>query len=309
MTSKSDYWRQYHDEATITRSDNLRTTHQLSSTGVNIHIDMYEQPSLDAPVIIFNHGGGGYSRLFIPVALAMYDLGYTVLLPDQRGQGFSEGDRGDFTYSQFIQNVVDVANWARNRYSGKLFMGGGSVGGGITYAAGVAGAPVDALVCHNLYSFGSVQDGMALSRLASLTKIPFFSTISLWSIKLSASLMPRLKIPFMWLGKFEKMVDERATGFFELWKADPLPIKRVSLRYLHSSMTTPPLVPFEQNTLPILVINQTRDRMVSPSVTRRNYDRLSGHKEYVEIDYGHWAMGETFVSEWSGIVHHFLSQF
>lgn len=308
-TDEPDQWRKYHDQTALDRADSLRTTHKLPSTGVMLHIDMYEQPDLSAPAVIFNHGGGGYSRLFIPVALAMYDLGYTVILPDQRGQGLSEGDRGDFTYPQLIQNVVDVTQWARNRYTGKLFLGGGSVGGGITYAAGAAGAPVDALVCHNLYRFDNPRDGLALSRMAFLANVPVIPAISGMMVRALALMMPRVKIPFMWLGKFEKMLDERAVGFFELWRADPLPIKKVSLRYIASSMTTAPAIPFEHNTLPILVINQTRDQMVSPSVTKRNYDRLGGQKAYAEIDYGHWATGEAFVREWTGIVHGFLSQF
>ncbi|MCU0500043.1 MAG: lysophospholipase [Anaerolineae bacterium] len=302
----TDYWRIYHDQNTLAWGDTHCRTHTLLSTGVRLHLDLYEQADRSAPVMIFNHGGGGYSRLFIPIAHALYERGYTVILPDQRGQGLSEGDRGDFTIGQHVENIVDVAQWARKTYDGPLYMGGGSLGGGLTYYAAAAGAPVDALILHNLYDFGPGGDGLALSRLAPLSQIPGFAALSRIMSTIAARLLPGLKIPYRWLGVFERMVDERAVGFYEQWRADPYPIQAVSLRYLHSLMTTPPAIPFERNRLRVLVINQKRDRMVRPEVTRRNYERLGGDKHYVEIDYGHWAMGAAFVSEWTAIVDGFL---
>lgn len=302
------YWHIYHDEQTLTRAATLREEHTIISTGVNIHIDVYPQADPDAPVFIFNHGGGGYSRLFIGLALALHDRGYTVLLPDQRGQGLSGGDRGDFTLGQFVQNICDVATWARERYAGRLVLAGGSVGGALTYMAASAGAPVDAVVCHNLYDFGTARDALAVSRFAPLTHIPGAAQVMHSLIRLGAALLPGLKIPFRLLGSFETMVDRRDTGFYDRWKNDPLPIKAVSLRYLRSVGGTPPAIPFEQNRLPVLVINPTRDRMTDPAITRRNYARLGGPKHYVEIDYGHWAMSAAYVAEWVSQVDGWLRE-
>lgn len=61
----------------------------------------------------------------------MYAHGYTVILPEQRGQGMSEGRRGDYTAADLVQNIVDVSRWARQRYDGRPFMGGG----GLSYYA------------------------------------------------------------------------------------------------------------------------------------------------------------------------------
>ncbi|GAB4513784.1 MAG: hypothetical protein OHK0046_14940 [Anaerolineae bacterium] len=308
-TINSDYWRKYHDAGTVERGDALRQTFSITSTGVRIHMDVYEQPDKNAPVFIFNHGGGGYSRLFIPMGLAMFDLGYTVIFPDQRGQGLSEGDRGDYTVAQCLQNILDAARWARQRYTGPVFMGGGSLGGGLTYYAAAAGAPVNAVVLHNLYDFGNGKDGLAFTRVPVLSHVPGIPAISKLTMRLLTGLVPRLRISNRLLSPFENMVDPRAIGFYDLWSKDPYPIKTLSVRSIGSLMNTPPAVPFEKNTIPALVINQKRDRMVSPSVTRRNYERLGGPKQYMEIDYGHWAMGEAFIQEWTGIVHTYLSQF
>lgn len=304
--TRQDYWRVYHSAENLARSDALRRVYTVRSTGVDLHVDAYERPEADAPVLIFNHGGGGYSRLFVPLALALYDRGYTVLTPDQRGQGLSGGNRSDFTLGQFVQNIVDVAHWARERYSGRLFLAGGSVGGGLTYKAATAGAPVEALICHNLYDFGKARDALSVSRFAFAANIPLVPGLFSAVTRFFAALVPGLRIPYRMLGRFDKMVDPRVTGFYQKWLQDPTPIKWVSLRYMASTFSTPPAIPYEQNRLPVLVINQTRDEMVAPAVTRRNYERLSGPKQYVEIDYGHWAMGKDFEREWVDAVDNFL---
>lgn len=272
----TDYWRRYHDAQTLARFDTLHTETSLPSTGVRLHIDLYEQSNPAAPVVIINHGGGGYSRIFLPVALALYDRGYTVVVPDQRGQGLSDGDRGDFTVGQLVQNIVDVCQWARARYCGPLFLLGGSIGGGLVYQAAAAGAPVEAMVCHNLYDFGSIHDTLAMSRFAPLRHVPGLPWLSGLLIRGLAAVAPGLRIPFRALGRFRDMVDGRDTAFYPIWAADPLPVKAVTLRYMRSTFTTPPAVPFEKNIVPVLVVNPTRDRMVSPAVTEQNYKRLGG---------------------------------
>lgn len=301
------YWQRYHDADSLSRAESLRTTHSLQSTGVRIHIDVYAQPGQDAPVLLFNHGGGGYSRMFIPLALALYDAGFTVILPDQRGQGLSEGDRGDYVVNQFVQNIRDAAYWARSSFAGDLFMAGGSFGGSLTYMAASAGAPVKGIICHNLYDLGSPVDALALSRFAFMARIPGLARLISWQMALSASILPRLRVPFGLLGNFRAMVDDRAgIGFYDIWRRDPVPIKRVSLRYLRSTFNSPPAVPFEANTLPVLVVNPVQDRMTHPSVTKRNYERLGGPKQYAEIAYGHWATGEAFYREWAALARQFV---
>jgi hypothetical protein len=71
--TERDYWRTYHSEDVLARADALRNSYAVPSTGVLLNVDAYEQDDPDAPVFIFNHGGGGYSRLFIPLGLALYN--------------------------------------------------------------------------------------------------------------------------------------------------------------------------------------------------------------------------------------------
>ena len=302
MQTKGTCWQTYFEDETVTWAEAKRTTSRVASTGVQLHVDAYEQPELTAPVFIFNHGGGGYSRLFTALARGLFERGYTVLLPDQVGQGLSGGTWRDLSIAAFVQNLVDVANWARARYVGPLFMAGGSLGGGLTYHAAAAGAPVDGLICHNLYDFGRAADALVLSRFAWATAVPGLPALFARMLRLLATLLPGLPLPYRLLGRFDRMVDRREADFYAKWQADPIPLRRVTLGYLHSMFSTKTAVPYEQNNLPILVINPAQDEMVDPAVTRRNYERLAGPKTYAELAYGHWALSPAFVVEWVNLV-------
>lgn len=297
LAAGGEYWRRYHNDETIRRSDALRQVVAIRSTGVTIHLDVYPQPDAGAPVVILNHGGAGYCRLFVPLALRFYDRGYTVVLPDQRGQGFSGGARGDYTITECTQNVIDAARWARGHFSGPIFLVGGSLGGALSYYAAAAGAPAAAIACLNLFDFGG-DDALHFSRLAPLAAIPGGSR---FIRRLLALLRPLdwLRLPSNMLARFDKLMDDRDAAFQQLWEADPVPPAKLSLRQVCSNLTTPPAVPFECNTVPTLVLNQARDRMVDPALTRRNHARLGEPKHYLELDYGHWSNDPAF---WDAIV-------
>lgn len=286
-----DYWRIYHDAETLRRGDALRRTATIRSTGAALHLDLYPRPEADAPVLIFNHGGAGYCRLFVPLALAFFARGYTVILPDQRGQGLSGGPRGDYTIAECAWNIADAARWARTHFAGPLFIAGGSVGGALSYYAAAIAAPA-AIACINLFDFGAA-DALHFSTLAPLTR----SSVALRLLRAALPALAPLhwpRVPGRWLARFDKLMDDRDAVFQRQWDADPIPPRLLSLRAIGSNLSTPPAVPFERNAVPTLVINQARDRMVDPAITRRNYERLGGPKDYLEVPFGHWSNQPTF---------------
>lgn len=299
----SPYWHRYHDAATLARAEALRETQRLVSTGVELHVDVYRQPAADAPLLILNHGGGGHAGLFLGLALAAHARGYTVIVPDQKGQGRSGACLGDFTIGECVQNIVDVAHWARREFGGPLYLAGGSIGGGLTYYAGAAlaraGVPPRALACLNLYDFGDPRTSLGFTRGAALAWLPGLARLCRALSRGLARLAPTLRLPYRPLAQFRHMVDDRdlAGGFYERWRDDPATLRTVTAAYFASVMATPPAIAFEDNRLPVLVINQRRDRMVSPQLTRASYERLGGPRAYVEIDWGHFSLQPAFTEE------------
>ena len=289
-----DYWQVYFDPDVNKRSNQLREEYRLLSTGVELHLDVYQRPEGDAPVILFNHGVAGYCRMFIPLVLQLYDRGYTVVFPDQRGQGLSGGIRGDCTFAECTQNVVDVAHWAKQKFGTPLFIAGVSLGGGLTYYAAAAGAPATAIACLNLVDL-STPDILRFSHMAPFINIPYAAEF----IQAAMALLKPFEafhIPYGWIGGFEddELMDDRDSQFQAHWNADPVPPRTISLRGLLSMLGFPPAIPFEANTIPVLVMNQKFDKVVDSSVTRRNYQRLGGEKHYIELPYGHWSSQPEF---------------
>ncbi len=301
-----EHWRKYYTARDLERADALRETHTLVSTGVTLLVDVFAHPDPQAPVLIFNHGGGGYSRMFQKLALMMHDLGYAVVLTNQRGQGLSGGRRGDYTVAECVKNIVDVADWAGERFRTRIFMAGGSLGGGLTYYAAAAGAPVDAIACLNLFDFGNGIDGLGCSRLAPLTRFPRLSG-ALCAMASLLKPLGRLRIPLNWLGVMEKIMDGREPEFQTLWEEDPCPNRYVALRTYISLISTPPAKRFEDNAIPTLVINQAQDEMTDPAVTRRNFARLGGPKRYREIPFGHFSNTEEFYRTIADACHAWFS--
>jgi alpha-beta hydrolase superfamily lysophospholipase len=75
-------------------------------------------------------------------------------------------------------------------------------------------------------------------------------------------------------------------------------------------VSTPPAVPFEQNQVPVLVINPTRDKMTDPALTKQNYERLGGPKHYVEIPYGHFGFSEmSFYTDTADAAHAWFTRY
>ena len=308
MQNKESYWRTYFDETIVEQAEAIRSSHTLTSRHVRIHVDAYEQAASAAPIFIFNHGGGVYSRLFTALAVELFALGYTVLLPDQVAHGLSGGTPQQLTVETMIQNVVDATAWARERYAGPIILSGASLGSAVVAHAVAAGAPADLIVCHNLYQFGRVDNVVAFSRTPWAANLPLLPSVMPKVTAFLANQLPDLSLPYRLMGYFDRMVDERDAGFYEKWLADPVPMERVTLAYVNSMLSSKIAVPLAENERPFLVINPTRDKMVSPELTRRNYERLGGPKAYLELPYGHWSVSEAFLEEWTTAVHDWIQQ-
>jgi alpha-beta hydrolase superfamily lysophospholipase len=289
LMGKYDHWRNYYSPELVQRADAVRQTYSIVSTGVTLHIDAYVQPESSAPVAVLYHGGGSYGRMATGIAMAIYDKGYTVVVGDRRGQGLSGGQRGMTTWSLDVQNAVDIARWAKGKFNRPQFLIGGSLGGPMSYYAAAAGAPADAIACLNLYDWTpdspDVAEIFGPSAAAAAKNAGALTGLIGW-----------LRLPWKKLAveAWANILDERDVRGKAIWDQDVLTLSFVTVSFVHSLASSAPAVPFESNETPTLVINQIRDRMTSPAITQRNYERLGGPKAYAEVDYGHYAFMDGF---------------
>lgn len=306
----ADYLYRYYPPELADRIAAVRQSRTLASAGVTLHLDLYPQPRSDAPVLVLNHGGGGYGGLFAALALAFHRRGYCVVAPDQKGQGRSCGPAGDFTVAEAVQNIVDVASWARRQFAGRLYLAGASIGGGLTYAASAAltrqGQAPAAIACLNLYDFGDPRTALCFTRWPWLGRSRHLALLLRAMVRGLAACAPGLRLPYRPSARFDRMLDERdaGSGFYARWLADPRTLRSVTLRYLASMMSTPPAIALEDHAaVPVLVINQLRDRMVPRRLTSDAYARLSGPRAYQEIDWGHFSLRPAFGEELADACH------
>jgi alpha-beta hydrolase superfamily lysophospholipase len=283
-----DYWQLNFPPDYVRWAEDHLAEQRIPSSGIGINLDVYAQPDRAAPVVIIVHGLMTYGRLFLPLVRGFYGRGYTVICADLMGNGFSGGVRGDTPAGPAAAALVEVALWARQRYDGPLFMLGISLGSAVVYAAAAAGAPVAAIACLDLFTF---DDHEAL-RQNTLTP-QLINLLPL--LRLLAIPFGWVRIPTRWINSMEYVVDPAEGHLVQTWFNDPLLPRGLTLRTLVSAGYTPPAVPPEQNTVPILVLNQECDRVLSPTVTREAYQRLGGPKRYVELAGSpHWSFAPAF---------------
>lgn len=310
---KIPYWHNYYEPTIVQRAEQLLQEHAVRSQGIDLYVNVYERPEPDAPVLIWNHGGGGYSGIFVSLALAFYDRGYTVVIADMQGHGRTGTGamKGDFTIDGMAQNIVDVVAWTRQRYHGPLFMSSGSMGTGITYNAIAMGAHVNAVVTLQMYAFDDPQTALLLSKFAPLAKIPGLAWLSKTITRTLAQRFPKVRLPYLPIAHWDYMLDKRdhASGFIETWKRDPYTPRTITLGSFASLQYAPPRIPLAHSQTPWLVINTMRDKMVSPQVTRETYARLGGPKKYVEIDWGHFSHDPAFMEEFITLVDGWFKQY
>lgn len=292
-SNRYHFWRNYYSNETLEQVDQLIYATTLRSTGVTLHLDLFQQNKRKSPVVILNHGAAGYGKLLLPLALRLYERGYNIILPDRKGQGFSGGTRGDYTIKESTGNIVDVIRWANVAYEGPIYVAGGSLGGALSYYAACETSHVKAVACLNLFDFSFNSDGI---RFTGIDRYVDSHKLSI-ALEIDSTLSTPwqwCRIPFNWILSFENMMEDEDKHFLDYWYRDPLPNRMVSLRSLYSYLNSPPPIPFELNELPVLVLNQEYDHLADPELTRNNYDRLEGPKDYHTLPFGHWASRDKF---------------
>lgn len=287
------YWRKILRTEDVRWAEAQSLGYRIPSNTIGIHLDVYPQAASDAPVLVLAHGLLTYGKLLIPLARAFFEQGYTVICPDNAGNGFSGGVRGGQTVGEAAAVLVDATIWARQRFDGPIYLMGLSLGGALAYAAAAAGAPVSAISCLDLFTFDDPRSLRELvARPETLAILP--------ALRPLAALLGWVRVPVEWVHRIEESVAPEERDQIQVLLADPLPPRQITLRALISATTTPPAVPLEHNTVPVLVLNQELDRVLSPAVTRTNFARLGGPKRYVELPgRAHWSMQPEF---WAPIV-------
>ncbi|MGB0505552.1 MAG: alpha/beta hydrolase [Pikeienuella sp.] len=103
-------------------------------------------------IVLALHGSGGAGNALHPLAQALNENGYTVIVPDIRGHGAS-GRRGDVDYIGQVQDDLDDLRKALPEFAGaeNAHLLGFSMGGGIALSYGAASNNFDSVTLLSPY--------------------------------------------------------------------------------------------------------------------------------------------------------------
>jgi alpha-beta hydrolase superfamily lysophospholipase len=290
------YWQQYQRFSPLhARVDatNAPGEEWLHWRGADIHLDRYRRD--DAPLtVILAHGGGGYGRLFAPLALLLHKAGYEVIAPDLPGYGLSDAPSELIRYDAWVDLLADIAATERQRSGRRIVLFGGSLGGYLAYLCAakmprgaIAGVIATTLADPRMELTRQQFARNALVRHGLMPLMPAF-----------AALAGRLRLPVKWFTKMHAMSNDRTLA--RLVAADPCGGgARVPVGFMASIFTVRPDVePEHFDACPVLLAHPAADRWTSIASSRPFFDRIKGSKELVLLDNcGHFPIEQPGITQ------------
>lgn len=107
--------------------------------GLYLHIQVrHPSNNIQNCNVIFVHGflGDGIEnhRMFIKIADALNEVGYTCILFDQTGCGYSDGDYRDVRLETLKKDLAELIKWVKYSYVGDIAFVGQSLGSALVIA-------------------------------------------------------------------------------------------------------------------------------------------------------------------------------
>jgi alpha-beta hydrolase superfamily lysophospholipase len=300
-----EFWKNYmvawFGEELIEKWEKLAEVKQIESINGKINIEVYKNRDVTKPVIVFSHGIAGYARLLLPFIIPLYEKGYNIIAPDLEGFGYNERKKGDFTFDIHQRNLKDVVMYARENFKGPVFLGGGSMGGPLAYAADARFDCADGLICWCLWDFSDREFIKDSSTTKGFTYylIPF--------LKIASIILGRITVKTTRFVSYKALTSDQ--NFNSLLLGDPQSGSTISLRGALSLVTQgKPDLKHEFYEKPVLVCQPEDDEMTRSYHTKKVYDRLkSENKKYISFAGGHFPTDKGAYVKWGECVDEFIA--
>ena len=308
MYSGKEFWKNYmtqwFGEELIGWWENTVYEDCIRSNDRNIHLEVYSKGDKKSPAIIFSHGIAGYARVLLPFVMPLFEKGYNLIVPDLQGYGYNDGLKGDFEWNAHVRNLVDTVEYAKNKFSGKIMIGGASMGGPLAYAAScMIPEKIDALLCWCLWDFSNKEFMLKETNTGRFTYLllPFFKLLSM--------LPGRLRLKTYHLISYNTLTDSKE--FNDLIKKDPQAGTHITLKgALSLLLQSRPRINHNEYTIPALVIQPGEDKMTPKYYTQNTFNQLaSPEKKYIELDgAAHFPVEKKYYIRWAEEVDKFIKK-
>ena len=251
-----------------------------------LHLDILDIDK-DAPTVVFLPGTAIYALCYAEILYLVSKAGYNVVGFDPRGHGQSDGLRGDYTVSEIMTDTEAVIDYARRRFNSKVTLMGSSQGGIISLYMAAQEAKVDSVICQN---FADLMHPDTLE----LTRHPRIFRYVRSMMGKAGGIIGNAQVPIATYLELEKIP---VTGFGNIKnfiEKDPLALKSISIRALHSLGNTELAKSLEDIKTPVFVFQGDADSIFSVDYTKKIYNQLQCKKRLIVYpDMSHSLMSEN----------------
>ncbi len=259
----------------------------IESDGVKLYTPVF--PSGEGkPTVVFIPGTAVHSFFYAELLHGLWKAGLNVVSLDPRGQGFSGGDRGDYTIMEQVENARTVVDYARSRFKGPVFVMGSSQGGIESfYLAASDNNGIDGAICHNIAdlpnpaSLRLTRFGPRHKKVGAVptTSMVIMSRVLIGMFAVIAKAFPGLKVP---ASLYLDLKKEKMRVYGSLWnfmREEPLSLESITLRAFYSIATTPLPRPVAGIKTPVFVLHSSGDNVFPEDYIVDLYNRLTCDKE------------------------------
>ena len=246
----------------------------IMSDGLKLHLDVYEFHK-KAPTVVFIPGTAIYAMCYAEMLYKLGESGFNVVGLDPRGHGQSEGERGDYTVPELMNDIENTINYAIGRFNKKVSLMGSSQGGILSLYMAARDERIDSVICQNfadltgdettqltrhptLFKYLRMIIGGKAGELISNAMIPMSAYIDMDSI------------PVRYFGSIRQFIEN-----------DPLAVKNISVRALQSLGNTPLDKPIGLIKVPVMVFQGDQDTIFPVSYTKNIFDKLGCKKRMI----------------------------
>ena len=301
-----DFWKNYMDvwfgDELIAEWEKNVKVEEIQSINGPIKIEVYRTDNINNPTIVFSHGIAGYARVLLPFLMPLFKLGYNIVAPDLEGYGYNNRIKGNFTWNEHLENLKDTVDYARKKFTGKVFLGGASMGGPLAYACDSRYNCADGLICWCLWDF---SDKEFMIKETNTKKMTF---VFLPIFKLLSKIIGKVRLKTYAFISYDTLTDNQE--FNDLIKIDPQAGTLISFRGVSSLLTqSKPDVIHEAYTKPVLLCQPKDDKMTPVYYMRKTFEKInSKNKKYVAFSGPHFPVKKETYQQWSKEVDNFIQE-
>ena len=251
--------------------------------GNKIHVDHYPNPESDAKIILL-HGVGGNGRLLSFVGQPLFRHGYEVLSPDLPGYGYSEVNRRNVSYNDWVELVDHLVDIETRKDERPVFLFGLSAGGMLAYHAASLNPKVRGIIATNLLD----QRDQTVRDYAAGNL--FISRVGILAIKLLSRINGRLMLPMKSLANMKAIVNDKQ--MMKLLINDKTSSgSKVPVNFITTLIGYKPKVEPEDFNIPVLLVHPEKDNWTPVHVSMIFFERLKSQKKlHILQNAGHFPI-------------------